>query len=126
MASFPTKNLLYSPSSKEAMYESLFLWRYPTQSPIWIYYPTLIGAAFSFLIAWYDNSFTFKDSGLSSIAAKIGACSYSIYLLHSFIVFPLARQVDTYIFPLTDDISILIASAIAFLCFTPIAYASFK
>ncbi len=99
---------------------------YPTRNPIWIVYPTIVGAGFAFLVAWYDGSFKFRNQGLSGLVAKIGACSYSIYLLHFFVVFDVASFVDENLFALTDPLVTTGASVLTFLAFTPVAYASFK
>lgn len=69
-------------------------WRYfPSPSPdkIWIVLPTIEGAYFGFLISYYDNSFRFRRGVVSDLITKIGACSYSIYLLHPYVVWPAAR-----------------------------------
>ncbi len=99
---------------------------FPTKSPIWVIYPTVTGAAFAFLIAWYDGSFRFRDVGISGLIAKIGACSYSIYLLHTFVVYDMARFIDRNLIELTDPAITTGVSFLAFLAFAPIAYCSFK
>jgi peptidoglycan/LPS O-acetylase OafA/YrhL len=60
---------------------------YPSPYAIWIVMPTVEAIFFSSLIAYYDTSFVLRDSGLSALIAKIGAYSYSIYLMHFFYVF---------------------------------------
>jgi len=60
---------------------------YPSPYPIWIVMPTIEGAFFGSLVAYYDSSFALPNSGLSAQVAKIGAYSYSIYLSHFFYVF---------------------------------------
>jgi len=99
---------------------------YPSTSPIWITHPTILGAAFGFLIAWYDTSFTMRKAGLSGAIAVIGACSYSIYLLHFFVVFNFARWIHTNVIELTAFPIVLVASLVSFLCFVPVAYASYR
>jgi len=100
--------------------------RYPSPSPIWIAAPTVAGGCFALLITWYDGSFKFQDRGLSGLAAKVGACSYSIYLLHFFVVFRFASFIDDRIIPVSSAGVMVLASTIAFLCFVPLAYLSFR
>lgn len=61
---------------------------------IWVILPTIEGFAYSIGIAWYDNSFSHSTSGISRFIARIGEYSYSIYLLHMFVVFYAARFVN--------------------------------
>ncbi|QPH54126.1 acyltransferase family protein [Pontivivens ytuae] len=99
---------------------------YPNPSALWIFYPTLVGAAVAYLICWYDTSFRLPNRGASAFIARIGACSYSIYLLHFFVVSTMARAVDDHVAPLTGFSTVLIWSAVAFLLFLPIPYLSFR
>jgi peptidoglycan/LPS O-acetylase OafA/YrhL len=66
---------------------------YPSPSPLWIFLPTIEGIAFSISIAWYDTSFSHSTTGFSRFIGLIGELSYSIYLLHFFLVFRAARFV---------------------------------
>ncbi|MGB7181384.1 MAG: acyltransferase, partial [Burkholderiaceae bacterium] len=66
---------------------------YPSPSRLWILLPTIEGIAYDILIAWYDSSFTPSSSGLSKLIGRLGEYSYSIYLLHVFVVFDAARLV---------------------------------
>lgn len=99
---------------------------YPSENPIWIIHPSIIGIAFAALIAWYDSSFRMKAEGLSGAIAKIGACSYSIYLLHFFVVFRFANFFNSDVIPLSSFPIVLAASLICFLCFVPFAHISFR
>jgi peptidoglycan/LPS O-acetylase OafA/YrhL len=58
--------------------------------------PTVEGACYAVGIAWYDSSFSFGDRGLSGFFARAGAYSYSIYLLHFFLVFRAAHFVHAH------------------------------
>nr|WP_246455592.1 acyltransferase [Sulfitobacter aestuariivivens] len=99
---------------------------YPSENPIWIIHPSIIGLTFAALIAWYDTSFKMKDKGLSGVIAKIGACSYSIYLLHFFVVFRFANQINSDVIALSSFPMVFAASLICFLCFVPFAFISFR
>lgn len=84
---------------------------------IWIFLLTLEGVLYGAIIAWYDGSFAFSDTGISGFIAKIGAASYSIYLLHVFFVFRIARFVESHILPLDIFANNFVAGL---LCFIPI------
>lgn len=99
---------------------------YPSTSPLWIVLPTLEGAAYATLIAWYDASFTFRDAGWSRFVGRIGEVSYSIYLLHFFFVFELARAVDRWLMPL-DNFYLACGWALAcFLLMQPLGWLSYR
>lgn len=98
---------------------------YPSGSPIWIYYSTVMGAGFAFLIAWYDTSFSMPSRGVSGLIARVGACSYSIYLLHVFVVFRMSNFVNAHIIDLSDDAVMIPLALVAFIAFVPFAYLSY-
>jgi len=85
---------------------------------IWIFLLTLEGICYSILIGWYDQSFRFKDTGFSGLIAKVGSASYSIYLLHVFFVFRIARLVNEYVISLDNFYVAFLACVI---CFLPVA-----
>ena len=87
--------------------------------------PTVDGLFFCFLIAYYDNTFKFRDVGFSGLLAKIGACSYSIYLLHFFVVIGMAKMIANVI-PLTNFYIATAAAMLAFCAFAPIAWLSYR
>lgn len=97
---------------------------YPSPSPIWIILPTVEGLFFCFFIAYYDSTFRFRDVGFSGLLAKIGACSYSIYLLHFFAVIGMARMVAQFI-PHTNFYVATAAAIVAFCAFVPVAWLSY-
>lgn len=66
---------------------------YPSPSPWWIVWPTIEGFAWALAIAWYDGSFQPGQGVLSRFVGMLGTYSYSIYLLHVFVVFDVARWV---------------------------------
>lgn len=67
---------------------------YPSSSPIWVFLPAVEGAAYAICIAWYEGSFSHSRSGFSRFVGRLGQYSYSIYLLHFFVVFHAARFVN--------------------------------
>ena len=98
---------------------------YPSPSSIWIYLPTMEGAAYALAISWYDNSFEHSTGKLSRLIALVGTYSYSIYLLHFFVVFRLADRVNTHIADLTDIRMAILFSFLSFWVMVPIGYVSF-
>ena len=93
---------------------SLFYWKfdelggfwemptYPSPSALWILLPTVEGAVFGLVTAWYDSSFTHSSTGISAFLAKAGEYSYSIYLLHFFLVFRAAKFVHIHIMDISN------------------------
>lgn len=75
---------------------------YPSPSKFWIIIPTIEGVAYSIGIAWYDNSFSTSSSKFSKLIGRIGEYSYSIYLLHFFVVFYAARFVNERIMDISE------------------------
>ena len=99
---------------------------YPSPSDIWIVLPTIEGLYFGFLIAYYDNSFRFAGGRVSDLISKIGACSYSIYLLHGYVVFLLARIAARWI-PHMHDFKIAELVAVGgFALVVPLAWISYQ
>jgi peptidoglycan/LPS O-acetylase OafA/YrhL len=99
---------------------------YPSPSPIWIYLPTIEGIAYAVGIAWYDTSFAPSTSGVSKVIGRLGAYSYSIYLLHFFVVYHEARFVNKHVMDISN---FYVATAWALACFVlmlPIGWASFR
>ncbi len=93
---------------------------------IWIVLGTVEGLAYASLIAWYDNSFNHSSGRLSRFIALIGTYSYSIYLLHVFIVSNLADAIDTHLVSLSNIYLALLFSPIAFLVMIPLGWASYN
>ncbi|MDA0835216.1 MAG: acyltransferase [Planctomycetota bacterium] len=89
---------------------------------IWVVMTLLEGLFYGALISWYDRTFTFTEKGFSGLISKIGECSYSIYLLHFFVVFDLAAFIDREIVPLTN---FYVAFAFNLVCFAMVAAVSY-
>jgi rhamnosyltransferase len=108
---------------------------YPSATPLWIVVPTVEGAAYGWLIAYYDDWYTARQrqhpgrssSQLSVFIALIGTYSYSIYLLHPFFVFRIGRAIDTYVIELQDRPYLTLALSVpVFLLMVPIAHFSYR
>jgi peptidoglycan/LPS O-acetylase OafA/YrhL len=92
---------------------------------IWIILPTIEGTAYGIAIAYYDSSFSPSRSGLSAAVGWVGTYSYSIYLLHFFVVFRAARFVDTHVMSITNFYLATLWSFVCFVLFVPIAGLSY-
>ncbi|WP_226467287.1 acyltransferase family protein [Luteimonas panaciterrae] len=99
----------------------------PWVQAAWIYLFTFEGIAYSILIAYYDATFQPKAEGVSGVAARIGAYSYSIYLLHFFLVFKMASFVDGHIMQLSGRFYLAcLWAVVCFLAMYPIGYLSYR
>lgn len=83
---------------------------------LWAVMPTLEGLAYALGIAWYDNSFQLNNNGISFFIGRIGAFSYSIYLLHFWIVFKCSEFVGK-IVPGISNFYVALGFSILFLVF---------
>ncbi|QND50988.1 acyltransferase [Phyllobacterium sp. 628] len=98
---------------------------YPSPAALWIILPTIEALAYSLLIAYYDNTFKPTNGLISGFVARVGQCSYSIYLLHFFFVFWMARFVNERIMDISYFYAALPWAAISFLMFVPLAWLSY-
>lgn len=99
---------------------------YPSPSPLWIVLPTIEGIAFAVGIAWYDNSFAHSTTGFSRFVGHIGEFSFSIYLLHFFVVFHAARFVNERVMDISNFYVACLWSVVFFLLLVPAGYLSFR
>ncbi|MCI2282220.1 acyltransferase family protein [Colwellia sp. MSW7] len=99
---------------------------YPSPDPLWIYLPTIEGLAYAIFIAWYDNSFSHSVGKFSRFIALIGTYSYSIYLLHFFIVFRIANAINKNLIDLSNIYIAMVFSLLSFLIMIPIGYFSYR
>jgi peptidoglycan/LPS O-acetylase OafA/YrhL len=99
---------------------------YPSTGAHWVVLTTVEGLAYGTLIAWYDNSFDHPSGRFSQFVARIGTYSYSIYLLHLFVVFEFANFINVHLFPLTNFYLALLGSTIGFLLMVPIGHLSYR
>ena len=97
-----------------------------SNAAIWIILPTIEGAFYAVLIAWYDNLKITNKNWASKQVAKAGRYSYSIYLLHFFFVFAMADFVHESIMPISNYYLAFAWSIIGFIFATFIAAISYK
>ena len=97
---------------------------YPSKSPIWIFLPLIEGLAFATFIAWYDTSFTTSEGVFSRAVALVGEYSYSIYLLHFFVVFAAARYIHANILDISNVYVAITVALLVFLSMIPVGYLS--
>lgn len=81
---------------------------------------------YALLIAWYDNSFSHSDGKFSRFIARMGAYSYSIYLLHFFVVFKMAQVINTNFIDISNFYLALCFSVLCFLPMILLWYLSFR
>jgi len=99
---------------------------YPSPSPLWVFLPTIEGLVYGLGIAWYDSSFSHSTTGVSRIIGRIGEFSYSIYLLHFFVVFEAARFVNERIMDISNFYVACLWSVVFLLLMMPAGYLSFR
>lgn len=99
---------------------------YPSPSPVWIYLTLIEGIAYASVIAWYDTRHRDSTHWLARGVALIGTYSYSLYLLHFFVVFRLPVWINDHLFPLTGPYALLMAAVPSFLLLVPAGWASFR
>jgi peptidoglycan/LPS O-acetylase OafA/YrhL len=92
----------------------------------WIIMPTIEGLSWAAIIAYYDNTFRPKNTGWSGRIALVGTYSYSIYLLHAFVVLPLSLYVHRHIIEFSNIYIALACAVVGFLAMIPLGYLSFR
>jgi peptidoglycan/LPS O-acetylase OafA/YrhL len=100
---------------------------YATQGSraVWIFIPTIEAAFFALLVAYYD-AFAFSRAWYWLLIESIGAASFSIYLLHTFVVFAFASIAEAYLPAMTTwEISEAVAAAVLAALF-PVAWLSYR
>lgn len=96
------------------------------QALTWVFQLTVEGFFYAILISWYDKQ-KIPINAISRFVSKIGQYSYSIYLLHFFVVFSfIPGFIDKEIFDISNSYAKLIAGMIIFLLFLPIAWFSYS
>jgi peptidoglycan/LPS O-acetylase OafA/YrhL len=99
---------------------------YPSPSRLWVLLPTIEGLIFGILIAWYDARLIDGRSAVSRFIGRLGAYSYSIYLLHFFVVFHAARFIDQEVMPLSNFYVACLWSLLVFCLMIVPGYLSFR
>lgn len=98
----------------------------PSPDPIYIIFPVVEGAFYSGLIWYYDNVRWAAPKSVSRALSFVGKISYSIYLLHFFVVFRLSEAFVRHVDPQPSYGVMLLASLIAFILTLPIAWISYR
>lgn len=94
-----------------------------TASPgLWIVLPTMEGAAYAILIAWVDARGRALGGIAGRWAAKAGTWSYSIYLLHAFVVFRAPFWIERWVMPIDNFYIALFWTILCFILFLPVAW----
>ncbi len=93
---------------------------------LWIFLPTIEGLAYAIIIAWLDTSFSPSTSGISGFIGRIGGYSYSIYLLHFFVVHRFTEFVHEQIMDISNFYLACLWSVFFFLLMVPVGYLSFR
>lgn len=99
---------------------------YPSATPIWIYMPTIEGLVYASIIGWYDTSFKHSTGAISKWVASIGTYSYSIYLLHFFVVWEVANVINWYVCDLSNINTAILFANMSFLLMVPLGYAGYR
>lgn len=92
----------------------------------WIFMTTVEGLFYGLTVAWYDSSFKHSNGRLSSFVALVGRYSYSIYLLHTFVVFRLAEFIHHKVLVIDQAPLALLVATICLILFMPVAALSYK
>lgn len=93
----------------------------------WIFFGTIEGAFYGLTVAWYDTSFKQSAPGRASkFVAMVGRYSYSIYLLHAFVVFMAADLINRKILVIENTYLALLASLFSLILFLPVAALSYR
>jgi peptidoglycan/LPS O-acetylase OafA/YrhL len=90
----------------------------------WTIIPMLEGVAFGAIISWYDAN-PIKSPKMG-IVQKAGEYSYSIYLLHFFVVFAAAQFINTHVMGLTNLYIALPWSLLFFMVMVGVGHVSYK
>ena len=98
---------------------------YPSSSPIWIVMSTIEGLFFALLIRWYDTRKITPNGIISKFIGRIGEYSYSIYLLHMFLVFEAAQYIHQHIMNISNFYVGTAWGIVCFLLMLPLAKASY-
>lgn len=109
---------------------------YPSDRPLWIVLPTIEGFAYAVLICWYDQAGcqrlfpvgegTGVRAGVSRALGWMGELSYSMYLLHFFVVFRAAGFIHARLWDLSNFYVAGATALFFYLALLPLAYLSYR
>lgn len=91
---------------------------------IWVVYHTIEAAFIAPVIAAYDR-LRLRETAISKLIARVGEASYSIYLLHVFVIRFIREFIDQHITPLTDIYTSLLAAAPVFAATALVCWVSY-
>ena len=100
--------------------------KYPSPSSIWIVIPTIEGLAYAALIVLYDSAKINHNSIWSRLLQRLGEYSYSIYLLHFFVVFRASEYINRRIMDISEFYIAILWSAALFTAMIIPGYLSFR
>lgn len=98
----------------------------PSPSSFWIILPTLEAVAYGTAIACYNQNLRSNGGRISKIWAEYGKFSYSIYLLHFFVVFRAAKFIDERVISLDNFYVALPFGILVFLGMYPLGWLSYR
>jgi peptidoglycan/LPS O-acetylase OafA/YrhL len=99
---------------------------YPCHSAVWIVLPTIEGLCYAAAIAWYETSFSPGSGPVSRFVGRIGEYSYSMYLLHFFVVFKAAQFIDAHVMDLSSFYVACVWALVCFLALVPVCHLTFE
>ncbi len=98
---------------------------YPSDNPVWVVMSTIEGVCLATLIRWYDSCCICGNGVLSRWVGRVGEYSYSIYLLHMFVVFDVAQYIHRNIMDISNFYIAMAWGFLSFVVFLPFAGLSF-
>jgi peptidoglycan/LPS O-acetylase OafA/YrhL len=100
--------------------------KYPSNSFLWVWIPTIEAVAYAALIVWYDSKKISGKSIASKIGQRLGEYSYSIYLFHFFIVFRIAEYINKNLIDISNFYLCMVFALITFIAMIVPGYLSFR
>lgn len=97
-----------------------------TNSIIWAFFSTMEGGCLVGIIVGYEHRAKNWQTRTSKALANIGRYSYSMYLLHIFLVAQMATFIHTQVIDLSNFYLAWFAASVSFLALVPIAFVSYK
>lgn len=99
---------------------------YPSSNPIWIVMATVEGLFFALLIRWYDTRPAVPAGWFPRWLGRVGEYSYSIYLLHMFLVFRAAQFIHGHVMDISNFYLAVSWGVCCFLLMVPLAGLSYR
>lgn len=99
---------------------------YPSSNPIWMAMATVEGLYFALLIRWYDARPSAPAGRFSRWLGRAGEYSYSIYLLHMFLVFGAAQFIHARVMNIANFYLAVFWGLLCFVLMVPLAGLSYR